>query len=116
VPIGLLGAVGLCGHREQRKIDQRAPHREIAVVHHEIAAHAVLVQLEADAILRRLLAIVLGLVEIGDVHRPEPVRADARQNGFFSGSLSAGVCLLPMTTVVVITLSASSEPSNRLVS
>src|SRR5215813_2482406 len=43
---------------------------EVAVVQHQRARHAILVELELDRIDRRLLAALLAAIEIADGHRP----------------------------------------------
>ena len=43
---------------------------EVAIVHVEVAGQPVFIELEADAVFRRILAALGRLVEIGDVDRP----------------------------------------------
>ena len=114
-PRGVLRRAGCRVGVEQRQIDQLALDGEVAVVHFEVAGQAVLVELEADAIFRRVLAAFRLFVEIGDVDRPEFFRAKLVQR-LQLRIVAGGPSGLPTMTVVVIALSASSEPSKIEVS
>lgn len=74
---------------EQRQVDQLAGHRELSIVHGEVAGDAVLVQLEADPVFRHLLAGLVGVVEIGDVDRPVFVAGELGQRRRFRIGLVA---------------------------
>ena len=95
---------------EPLQLHQLAAQREVAVVHDEVAAHAVGVELEGNPVGRRFIAL-RGRVEIGDRSRPERLGLELRQRGLPPAASPFGSCIRPRTVVVRGASSASSDPS-----